>query len=80
MFENLSYKARRRWALVVLLVGMPIYIVICVTLVNLFEERPPFWAELGIYIVLGVLWVLPFKGLFKGIGQADPDAPDQGDG
>jgi hypothetical protein len=21
------------------------------------------------------LWVLPFKAVFKGVGQADPDAP-----
>ena len=28
----LSYKARRRWALVILLVGLPVYIVAAVTL------------------------------------------------
>lgn len=75
MFEKLSYKARRRWALVVLVVGMPIYIVACVTVMGLLN-RPPFWVELLVYIGLGVVWILPFKGLFKGIGQPDPDAPD----
>ncbi len=78
MFENLSYKARRRWALVVLLVGMPLYVVVCVTLVNLIE-RPPFWAELLIYVGLGILWIVPFKGLFRGIGQPDPQAPGRND-
>ncbi|MEC7300698.1 MAG: DUF2842 domain-containing protein, partial [Pseudomonadota bacterium] len=29
-----------------------------------------------IYIGLGVLWALPFKFVFKGVGQADPDAQD----
>ncbi|MEC9312362.1 MAG: DUF2842 domain-containing protein, partial [Pseudomonadota bacterium] len=29
---RLSYKARRRWALVLLLIGMPLYIVIAVTI------------------------------------------------
>jgi hypothetical protein len=31
--------------------------------------------ELAIYTVLGILWALPLKAVFKGVGQADPDAP-----
>jgi hypothetical protein len=27
-----------------------------------------------IYIALGVVWAIPFKFVFKGIGQADPNA------
>ena len=34
----LSYKARRRWALVILLVGLPIYVVAAVTLVGLATD------------------------------------------
>jgi hypothetical protein len=71
----LSYKARRRWALVILLVGMPAYVVVCVTVINMLE-RPSFLVELLVYVVLGILWALPFKFVFKGIGQADPDAKD----
>lgn len=71
----LSYKARRRWALVILLVGMPAYVVAAVTLVGLFD-RPSFVLELVIYVALGFLWALPFRFIFRGIGQADPDAPD----
>jgi len=71
----LSYKARRRWALVILLIGMPVYIVAVVTVLNLLD-RPPLWAELLVYVALGVVWILPFKFIFKGIGQADPDAPE----
>ncbi|NNE53242.1 MAG: DUF2842 domain-containing protein [Sulfitobacter sp.] len=70
---SLSYKARKRWALVILLVGLPLYVVVAVNVVALFD-RPPFWLELVIYIGLGVLWAIPFKSVFKGIGQADPDA------
>jgi len=33
--------------------------------------------ELAIYIGLGVVWALPFKYIFKGIGQADPDQDEQ---
>lgn len=70
----LSYKARRRWALVILLVGLPLYVVAAVTLVGLIE-RPSFLVELVIYVGLGFLWALPFRFIFRGIGQADPDAP-----
>jgi hypothetical protein len=69
----LGYKARRRWALVILLVGLPVYVVAAVTLVDLIE-RPPFLLELAIYVGLGFLWALPFRFIFRGIGQADPDA------
>ncbi|MCF3596110.1 DUF2842 domain-containing protein [Rhodobacteraceae bacterium LMO-12] len=78
MFENLSYKARRRWALLLLVVGMPAYIVICVTVLNRIGPLPG-WIELPLYIGLGVIWIVPFKGLFRGIGQPDPDAPGQSD-
>lgn len=69
----LSYKARRRWALAILLIGLPVYVIVAVNLVELLG-RPPILVELAIYIGLGVLWALPFKFIFKGVGQADPDA------
>lgn len=69
----LSYKARRRWSLVILLIGLPAYIVAAVTLVNLID-RPPFLVELLIYVALGIVWALPFKFIFRGVGRADPDA------
>jgi hypothetical protein len=52
---------------------MPLYIVVAVNVVALFE-RPSLLVELLVYVVLGVVWVLPLKGIFKGVGQADPDA------
>lgn len=74
----LSYKARRRLSLVVLLIGLPAYIVAAVTVVN-WLERPPILVELLVYVALGVLWAFPFKFIFRGVGQADPDkGPDQG--
>ena len=33
--DGLSYRARRIWALVILLVGMPLYIVLAVTIMTL---------------------------------------------
>jgi hypothetical protein len=70
----LSYKARRRWSLVILLVGLPLYIIAAVNVVGLFD-RPSIWLELLVYVGLGFLWMMPFKFVFRGIGQADPDAP-----
>ncbi len=69
---GLSYKARRRWSLVILVVGLPLYIIVAVGVVSLFE-RPPILVELLVYIVLGVLWALPFKFVFRGVGKEDPD-------
>ncbi len=69
----LGYKARRRWSLVILLVGLPAYIVAAVTIMNLLD-RPPIWVEFLVYVALGIVWALPFKFVFRGIGQADPDA------
>ncbi|MRU16740.1 DUF2842 domain-containing protein [Roseovarius sp. A21] len=75
----LSYKARKRWSLVILLIGMPAYVVAAVTVVNLFD-RPAIWLEFLIYVGLGVVWILPFKFIFKGVGQPDPDAPQDREG
>lgn len=74
----LSYKARRRWSLVILLIGLPLYIVVAVNLVDLFE-RPSIWVEFLVYVGLGVVWILPLKFVFLGVGQADPDALRQDD-
>ncbi|MGX0876838.1 putative membrane channel-forming protein YqfA (hemolysin III family) [Roseovarius sp. MBR-154] len=67
----LSYKARKRWSLVVLLVGLPAYIVAAVSLVN-WIDRPSFWVELLVYVGLGLVWIIPLKRLFLGVGQPDP--------
>jgi len=71
----LSYKGRRRWSLVILLVGLPLYIAVAIWVVAQFD-RPPVLLELGIYILLGLIWAIPLRFVFKGVGQADPDADD----
>ena len=68
----LSYKARRRWSLIILLVGLPVYIMVCVILTNLLP-RPNIILEFIIYVVLGIIWIFPFKKIFLGVGQADPN-------
>ncbi len=71
---SLSWRARRRWALVILLVGLPAYVVGATTLVGLIE-RPPILLEVAIYVGLGFLWALPFRSVFRGVARPDPDAP-----
>jgi hypothetical protein len=70
---SLSYKTRRRLSLLILLVGLPAYIVIAVTIVNMLD-RPSIWVELLVYVGLGFLWMMPLRRVFLGVGQADPDA------
>ena len=68
----LSYKTRRRLSLLILLVGLPLYIVAAVTILN-WLDRPPIWVEVPVYLILGFLWMVPFRFVFIGIGQVDPD-------
>ena len=68
----LSYKARRRLSLLILLVGLRLYIVVAVNVIALFD-RPSILVEVLVYVSLGVLWAFPFKYVFRGVGQADPD-------
>ncbi len=62
-----------------LLVGLPVYITLAVNILDRFE-RPALLVELGVYVGLGVLWALPFRFIFRGVGRADPDAPPPRDG
>ena len=68
----LNYKARRRLSLLILLVGLPLYIVVAVNVIALFD-RPSILVEVLVYVSLGMLWAFPFKYVFRGVGQADPD-------
>ncbi|MBE0413244.1 DUF2842 domain-containing protein [Yoonia sp.] len=71
----MEYKARKRLALAVLVLGLPAYIVLAVTLMS---EAARFHKviEFFIYVALGIGWVFPLKWVFRGIGQPDPDAND----
>ncbi len=68
----MTYKARKRLALFVLVVGLPAYIVLAVTIMS-EASRFPKVIEFFIYVVLGIGWAFPLKWVFKGIGQPDPD-------
>jgi hypothetical protein len=63
-----SYRLKRFLAILVLLLWLPFYIVLVLNILALFE-RPSLVLELLVYVIAGVLWALPFKALFKGVGQ-----------
>ncbi len=77
--SGLSYRARRFWSIIVLVVGLPVYIIVAVNVVEMFD-RPSVWVELLIFVALGIIWMLPLRFVFLGVGRADPDAPKDGDG
>ena len=72
----LSHKAKRRWALVILVIGLPVYMILASVLATTvlgWLGRPSILLELVIYVGLGVIWVFPLKKVFMGVGQAGPD-------
>ncbi len=73
---KLSYKARRIGSLLMLVVGLPVYIVLALNFVDLLGDMPKL-VELILFIMLGFAWALPFRWLFLGVGKADPDAPQE---
>lgn len=68
----LGYIARKRLAILILVVGLPVYVLLAVKLVSLFD-RPSILVELLVYVGLGVLWIMPLRRIFLGIGQPDPN-------
>ena len=68
----MSYKLKRRLSLLILLVGLPIYIILIVNFISSFD-RPNFVVELLIYLLSGVIWAFPLKSVFRGVGQAEEE-------
>lgn len=68
----MELKTRKRLSILILVIGMPVYVVAAVSLMNWLDGRfgrQPIWIELLIYVALGVLWALPFKRVFSGVGK-----------
>jgi len=73
----MSYKTRKRLALLILVVGLPAYLIVAVTIMSGMmtqDLRLPLGLEFLVYVLLGVGWAFPLKWVFRGIGQPDPDA------
>ena len=69
----MSYRTRKAICAVLLMVGLPLYVVVALTVVGLFDRPGPL-VELAVYVGLGILWALPLRGLFLGIARPDPKA------
>ncbi|MGR3199635.1 MAG: DUF2842 domain-containing protein [Paracoccus sp. (in: a-proteobacteria)] len=70
----MNLKTRKRLSILILVVGMPLYVVAAVTLMNWLDGRygrQPIWVEVVVYVVLGVLWALPFRRVFTGVGKGE---------
>jgi len=72
----MTYRTKRILSLLILLVGLPLYIVVATTVVG-WIARPHIVLEVAIYVALGFLWALPFKAVFKGVGREDPEKPPE---
>ena len=68
----MSYKLKRRLSLLILVVGLPAYIILIINLISSFD-RPNFVVELLIYLLSGVVWAFPLKSVFRGVGQAEEE-------
>lgn len=70
----MNLKTRKRLSLLILLIGLPLYVVAAVSLVNWMDVRfgrQPILVELAVYVILGILWALPFRRVFTGIGREE---------
>ena len=78
----LKYKIRRRLSLVVLLIALPAYIIVAVNLMDWlrmrYEEVNPA-LELVMFVIIGILWILPFRNLFRGVGLENTDGNEDGE-
>ena len=72
---KLSLRTRKALSLLILCVALPAYIFAAVSIVGMFE-RPHMLVELGIYAAAGILWALPFRAVFRGIGGGDRQGTD----
>ena len=66
----MSYKLKRRLSVFILIVGLPLYVILIVNLISSFD-RPNFLVELLIYLLSGIVWALPLRSVFRGVGQAE---------
>jgi len=64
----LNRNLRKKLAYLILLIFLPVYIIIAVSIMNYLGQLN-IWIELIIYILLGVLWIFPFKFIFKGLAS-----------
>jgi hypothetical protein len=68
----MTYRTRKRLALLALVIGLPLYAGLALWALSLFERPHPL-LELALYALLGIVWALPLRAIFKGVARPDPD-------
>ena len=64
----LNKNLRKKIAYLILFFFLPIYIIAAVSIMN-YVGQLNIWVELIIYVLLGILWIFPFKFVFKGLAS-----------
>lgn len=70
----MDLKTRKRLSLLILLLGLPGYLIIAWMLLAWIDDtwgRLPIWGEFLIVVALGVVWIMPFKRIFTGVGKGE---------
>ncbi|MDO5528589.1 MAG: DUF2842 domain-containing protein [Paracoccus sp. (in: a-proteobacteria)] len=70
----MNKRIQKRLAILVLLVAMPLYIAAAWWLLTWIDDRfgrPHIIVELLIYIVAGIIWIVPFRRIFRGVGHGE---------
>ncbi len=70
----MELKTRKRLTLLILLLGLPGYIIVVWGAIGWLTDiygRLPIWAEFLVFVGLGIIWILPFKRIFSGVGKGD---------
>jgi membrane protein implicated in regulation of membrane protease activity len=68
----LSWRTRRKLAVAILVIGLPLYLLAALILIVALGDLPPL-AQVALYLVLGVAWVIPLRPVFRGVGQPEPE-------
>lgn len=72
---KLTHGRRKILAVLTVCIGLPVYVIIAVNLINRFDRLPTL-LELALYVILGIGWIFPLRRVFMGIGKPDPDASE----
>ncbi|MFV0302894.1 MAG: DUF2842 domain-containing protein [Paracoccus sp. (in: a-proteobacteria)] len=68
----MDLKTRKRLSILILVLGLPGYVAIAWMILGWLGDRYgrlPVLAELAVIVVLGIVWILPFRRIFTGIGK-----------
>ena len=66
----MSRNARVWRAILVLVLGIPLWIFVAVSAMDWAQARfgpLPFWVEMLGWIALGLVWIFPLRGVFLGV-------------